>query len=121
MAKKLNHTHRLRKHIYKGTKHSIFFCSLPDCHFKIDAPLAIGKRSLCNVCGVEFIMNEYSLKLFKPHCGDCGKVRVKDAEGKDRFIRKASGKLLAGAAGDTSKDLRSRLNDAVNIELEEDI
>ena len=65
--KTLTHVHKLRRHKY-STGNSIYFCTLPDCNFKMDVALSLGKRSLCNLCGNEFIMNEYSIKLAKPHC-----------------------------------------------------
>lgn len=106
---KTSHVHKLKKHKYK-TGNMIYFCTLPDCHYKLDAALVVGKRSICNICGAEFIMNEYSLKLVRPHCNDCGKVKVKDAEGRGRFIKKVDNKVLLTVATDTTNDLRSRLD-----------
>lgn len=120
MPKKQNHVHRLKKHRYP-TGNAIFFCTLPDCHYKIEAPLALGKNTLCNICGSEFIINEYTLKLIKPHCLDCGKVKITDADGKNRYVKKVTNKVLASIATDTSQDLRSRLNGAISMDVEEDI
>jgi len=94
---------------------------LPDCNFKIDAALALGKRALCNICNTEFIMTEYSIKLVRPHCPDCGKVKVKDADGRNRYIKKVTNKILVGVAIESSQDLRSRLDNATTTELEDDI
>lgn len=116
---KKSHPHRLKKHKYP-TGNTIFFCTLPDCHFKIEAALALGKRAICNICGDEFIMNEYSLKLVKPHCPNCGKVKVKDPEGKDRYVRKVSSQILTGIAADSTNDLRNRLSSAVATADKED-
>ena len=127
-AKKLqsNHIHRLKLHEYKsGTK--VFFCTLPDCHFKIDRHLALGKRALCNLCGEEFLMNEFTIKLVKPHCPNCGKVRIKDSDGKNRFVRKISNRAIVlredtiQEADNSLFDLRSRLNNITEDELEKDI
>lgn len=120
MPSRQTHTHRLKKHKYP-TGNAVFFCTLPDCHYKIEAPLALGKRTLCNLCGNEFIMNEYTIKLTKPHCLDCGKVKVKDKDGKDRYVKKVSSKILVGVAVDTSQDLRSRLDGTISMDSEEDI
>lgn len=120
MAKSPSHLHRLKRHKYP-TGNAVFFCTLPDCHYKIDVPLALGKRSMCNICGNEFIMNEYTLKLAKPHCSDCGKVKVKDRDGSVRYVKKVTNQILAGVAADTEQDLRSRLNTAVTPDLEDDI
>jgi len=118
--KKQSHIHKLRKHKY-STGNAVFFCTLPDCHFKIDAPLALGKRALCNICGDEFIMNEYTVKLAKPHCSNCGKVKIKDEDGNNRYVKKVTNRVLANVAVDVNKDLRSRLDSATRLDMEEDI
>lgn len=120
MPKQQSHIHRLRKHRYPSGN-AIFFCTLPDCHYKIDAPLALGKVSICNICGNDFIMNEYTLKLVKPHCLDCGKVRVKDLDGKNRYIKRVTSKVLSAIAADANQDLRARLDSAVAVDVEDDI
>lgn len=120
MAKSSSHPHKLRKHKYP-TGNVIFFCTLPDCHYKIDAALALGKRAMCNICENEFIMSEYSLKLVKPHCPDCGKMKIRDADGRNRYVKKVTNKLLVGIATEASQDLRSRLANATNPDLEDDI
>jgi hypothetical protein len=120
MPKKPNHTHKLRRHKYPSGN-SVYFCTLPDCHYKIDVPLALGKRTVCNICGNEFIMNEYTIKLAKPHCLDCGKIKVKDAEGNSRYIKKVTNQILTGVATEVSQDLRSRLDSIAAVELEDDI
>ena len=120
MPKSPSHIHRLKRHKYPSGN-AIFFCTLPDCHFKIDVPLALGKRTLCNICGVEFIMNEYTIKLTKPHCPDCGKVKIKDVDGKSRYIKKVDNRILSAVANETSQDLRSRLDNIISPVLEDDI
>jgi hypothetical protein len=67
---KSTHIHKLKRLKYKSGN-TIFFCSLPDCTFKTNIALALGKRSLCWRCGESFIMSEYSLRLAKPHCDSC--------------------------------------------------
>lgn len=119
MAKKPTHTHKLRRHKYPSGN-AVFFCTLPDCHYKIDAQLVIGKRALCNICGDEFIMNEYTIKLKSPHCDGCGKVKVKGSDGKSRFVRKVTNKALIGMAENSNESLRSRLDSVIN-ESEKDI
>lgn len=119
MPKTTAHVHKLKKHKYK-TGNTVFFCTLPDCHFKIDAPLALGKRALCNICSGEFIMNEYALKLIKPHCEKCGRVKVKDATGNTRYVKKASNRILTDIAADSNTNLRSRLESITGIH-EDDI
>lgn len=109
----MKHIHKLKKHKYKnGT--AVYFC-INDCNFKVEAPLALGKEVLCNICSQPFIMNEYSLKLTKPHCGNCGKVKVKGDDGKGHFINKRSAnpQILSEIAEDTTNDLKSRLEGVV--------
>lgn len=74
MPVKEKHIHKLRRHKYK-TGAYIFFCTLPDCHFKVANSLALGKRSLCWRCGEQFVLNEYSIRLAKPHCENCHKTK----------------------------------------------
>lgn len=67
------HTHKLKKLVHKsGTV--IFFCVL-DCSYKISSALALGKSCICWRCGEKFLMNEYSLRLSKPHCESCHKPK----------------------------------------------
>ncbi len=73
------HTHKLRRHTYKSGN-TTFFCALPDCSYKISPPLAIGKRSICWRCGDPFILNEYSVRLAKPHCEKCHKPKGEQKE-----------------------------------------
>lgn len=77
MIEKQRHTHKLRRHKYK-TGNTVYFCILPDCSYKIAMALALGKRNLCNRCNEEFIMNEYSVRLAKPHCEKCHQPKNKD-------------------------------------------
>lgn len=118
MAKQ-THVHKLKRHKY-NTGNQIFFCTLPDCNYKVDVALALGKKSLCNICGDEFIMSEYTIKLVKPHCTRCGKVKVTDQDGATRYVRKTADKVLLSVATDTTDNLRNRLESVVSS-TEEDI
>lgn len=117
---KQSHVHKLKKHKY-ATGNAVFFCTLADCHYKVEVPFALGKRSICNICGKEFVISENTLKLARPHCNECGKVRVKDADGNNRYVKKVANKILTGIAQNTNKDLRSRLEAVIATELDEDI
>jgi len=121
MAKVSKHVHRLKKHKYVKTGNAVYFCTLPDCHFKIEAELALGKRVLCNLCNNEFIMNEYTVKLVKPHCENCSKRKVDGADGKKHFIRPNALPILSSVAEKNTGDLRSRLNSATSTVIDEDI
>jgi hypothetical protein len=114
------HIHKLKKHKYK-TGNVIFHCVLPDCYFKIEAPLALGKESLCHMCGEPFIMNEYTLKLSKPHCVNCGKREVRDSDGRKRYVRRQQSKVLIGVADGSADNLRSRLESVTGTIPEDDI
>lgn len=116
------HVHKLKKHKYKnGT--DVFFCSL-NCNFKIDAPLALGKIVLCWTCEQPFAMTEYTVKLSRPHCVGCGKIRVKDENGKLRLRNKdRMNPIAAGIAESATKNLRQRLGTVITMEkpTDEDI
>lgn len=121
MAKKQTvHVHKLRKHKYP-TGNSVFFCTLPDCHHKVDSALAVGKRTICHMCGIEFIMTDYTIRLKRPHCSGCGKVKVKDADGNNRYVKRVSNQVLSSMATESSQSLRSRLDNVIGVELEDDI
>jgi len=110
-----NHTHKLQKHKYSSGS-EIFFCVL-DCSFKVEAALALGKTSICHVCGDEFTMTEYSLRLKRPHCVNCSKVKVKDTNGKSHYVRKNSKTQILGTlAEDAASDLSNRLKSLTSIE-----
>ena len=70
---KEKHIHKLRRHKYK-TGNIIYFCVL-DCSFKVAPALAIGKTTICWICGQPFSMNEYTIRLAKPHCTNCHKPK----------------------------------------------
>jgi hypothetical protein len=120
MSEKSKHIHKLKKHKYKnGT--AVFFCTLPDCHYKLETPLALGKECLCNICDEPFLLNEYTIKLTKPHCNNCGKKEIKDASGKKRYIYKRGTKILSSIAQDNAEELRARLQGIVKPIIDSDI
>lgn len=119
--KKQTHAHKLKKHTYKKTGNSVYFCVLPNCSYKAEVAFCLGKTSICWICEREFTITELALRLLRPHCSDCGRVKVIDAQGKPRYVRKVTSKILPNIAVDTVADLRSRLDNAVRVELEDDI
>lgn len=75
--KQEKHIHKLKRIAFKsGNK--IYFCTLPDCNYKLSTTLSLGKRALCWRCGNSFIMNEYSIRLAKPHCENCHKFKLEE-------------------------------------------
>ena len=109
-----NHIHKLRRHKYK-TGVSVYFCTMEDCHFKIECALSLGKRAICNLCNNEFVMNEYTIKLARPHCPDCSKQKVQGEDGKNYYVRKTSLPITNDIAKGNLDELRSRLSGTVAI------
>lgn len=77
------HTHKLKKVKYKSGN-SLFFCTL-DCTYKISATLALGKKTICWRCGETFSMNDYSIRLIKPHCENCHKPKDASKSPKEAY------------------------------------
>jgi ribosomal protein S27AE len=118
---KTEHVHKLRRHKYpNGTK--VYFCVL-DCNYKIEAAFVIGKKTICNICGEEFHMNEYSAKLAKPHCTKCGKIQIVDEDGNKRRIDKSRPvAAIADLSNKNVNSLRERLGKVIQMERDpEDI
>jgi len=114
-VKKEKHLHKLREHVHKsGTR--MYFCTLPSCYFKIEADLALGKESLCNVCGEPFILNIRQIKNKEPHCPDCGWRWMKDENGKRVRIQVQKGKLNAELAQEDLESLNNRLHNLTSID-----
>jgi|SRR5882672_8909638 len=68
------HVHKLKRIRFKSGNATLF-CVLPDCTYKISPQLALGKRNECWRCGQEHLLNEYSIRLAKPHCESCHKPK----------------------------------------------
>ena len=113
------HTHKLKRHKYKSGNY-VYFCTLPDCNYKVDVPLALGKRTICNLCNSEFIINEYTIKLALPHCESCSKVRITNLDGKHQYVHKSRIRLMENIANENVEDLRSRL-ESITVSAEDDI
>lgn len=113
LKKKEEHVHKVKMHKYK-TGQKIYHCILPDCYFKVEVPMFLGKRTVCHICGDEFIVTEQTLKLQRPHCSGCGRMKVRDEQGNVRYVTKVNDRALVHAVNDSSKDLRSRLDSIIN-------
>lgn len=74
--KKQRHFHILKRHTFKNGER-IYFCT-NNCDYKVSVKLALGKDTLCNICGKLFRMNEYSLRLARPRCQEC--INKKDTK-----------------------------------------
>lgn len=113
------HIHKLTKHKY-DTGVEVYFCTL-NCPFKIEVPFALGKVTICNICGEPFSLSKRDLRLKEPHCHNCGRKEVKDGDGKKRYVRKIASRVLTSIAIDTTNSLSERLQAATRIDSEDDI
>ena len=66
-------------------------------------------------------MNEYHIKLAKPHCNVCSKQKVKGSDGKNYYVRPSHTGILSTIATENSEDLRTRLNSVIPPNPDEDI
>ena len=107
---KSSHVHKLKRVKYKSGN-AIFFCTLPDCNFKTNIALALGKRSICWRCGEQFIMSEYSLRLAKPHCPACHKPKNLNDVKLDEIITPPIELSLADRLNQTIKQAQNQEED----------
>lgn len=115
MAKKTqDHIHKLKRIKFK-TGNSVYFCAL-DCNFKIAVPLSLGKRSLCWRCGEPFNMNEYSIRLARPHCEKCHKSKDSVEQQEDYKLTDEHGDeaKFKGVGVQPQMSLADRLTQALN-------
>ena len=116
------HVHKLKRHRYK-TGNTVYFC-VDNCAFKVSTELALGKKCICWRCGQPFTLTEYSIRLAKPHCGDCHKPKgaiLERTEVPD-FVSKHPPEIEAKGAitlpKDSAADLRSRLTGVLHSGLQ---
>lgn len=112
MLKKQNHTHTLRRHVYKSTGNSVFFCTGDDCSYKIECSLSLGKKVICNRCGDEFKMDVNNIRQAKPHCVGCNKKRIKDPLA---IVEKKvnTSEVTSMVATDVASNLSDKLKNAI--------
>lgn len=101
------HVHKFKRHVYESG-YTIFFCTLPNCNYKVKKELTLGKLNVCWRCGKEFTMNEYALRLAKPHCPDCQKDRSGKPLPKTEITTKYKFDIHRGETNATT-NLRQRL------------
>lgn len=71
--------HKVHKYvrITIGSKgYTVMKCRLDGCTSFIRVELAVGLKCICWRCGKEFVLDERTVKLVKPHCRDCTKSRL---------------------------------------------
>lgn len=74
-----SHTHRYVRAVGRITEENkdsgfigYYKCGDPNCSHYTKAELILGKKSICNRCGAEFILPIALRNLTnKPHCKDC--------------------------------------------------
>lgn len=83
----LNHTHqyalykkRSRKFKNQETgyipfEHRYYECKHPKCTHYIEASRLVGKATLCNGCGKEFLLSRDDLDRVEPKCLHCSKTK----------------------------------------------
>lgn len=79
----INHVHKYRRSIGRITeknKNSGFLnyykCAHPNCTHYLRAELILGKKSICNRCGKEFLLPLAIRALTNlPHCKQCTRVK----------------------------------------------
>lgn len=91
MSSVINHVHTYVK--YKKNKwhnKNLFKCNDPHCRHYEEKSLIEGKASLCNKCGLEFVLDYEALRRARPTCVACsGTKRGKEL----RAIRELLGGL----------------------------
>lgn len=71
MSKKKAHLHTLKR---DRKNPELYLCADPDCYYRIQKRYLQGKRVRC-ICGAEFILTSYDLKLAIPKCPSCSTAR----------------------------------------------
>ena len=87
-VQKEKHIHKFRRHKYR-TGSVVYFCAGGDCTIKMVPAMAIGKTSICWRCGEPFQMNEYSVRLAKPHCEKCHQPKA-SKDNKEEYTEEES-------------------------------
>ena len=80
------HTYAARGAGTKDVNRTIWVCMDPDCTTRVARADLMGKRSLCNSCHAEIILDSQSLKRARPQCLSCSKT--KEALNLQRFRQK---------------------------------
>jgi hypothetical protein len=116
------HIHKVKRYKYKNGE-EVYFCFLPECKYKINVGLSIGKKFLCNRCDKPFIMNELSKRQAKPHCNDCTKRKNEELDTKrtisfDKDDSNSSITRSSSTSDPALDDLRNRLLSSIGDTLD---
>ena len=80
----MNHIHRYEKTVLGKNGYTVFRCNLPECTHYVAARLAEGKKTICNRCGDEMILDKRAMRFVKPYCVNC--VKTKKSEAHDKLL-----------------------------------
>lgn len=79
MPKFQEHAHRYVRVRLGKNDYTVFRCVRPGCAHYVRQELVIGKIAQCWRCDDEFVMNQKTALLKKPHCAKCtitpGKIK----------------------------------------------
>ena len=85
----LKHTHQ---YIRFHSRPKYMRCAHPECTHFILRELTVGKKSVCNGCGKEFILEWRNLRLAKPLGPCCSMLKVdKDARERTEKLKELFG------------------------------
>jgi hypothetical protein len=72
------HVHRYERTVLGRKGYIVWRCNLPDCSHYIADKLVKGKRTVCNRCGTDMLMDTRAMNLVRPHCVDCIETKKSD-------------------------------------------
>jgi hypothetical protein len=69
----MKHTHKYERRKLGKNSHIVFVCVLPGCSHNVSEELVKGRKSICWVCGEEFIVTKPRKNPIpkRPHCLTC--------------------------------------------------
>lgn len=70
----MDHIHQYIRVSWK--KRKFYMCAHPDCSHIKDKALLYGKRSICNDCREEMVLDQYALTVAKPKCTECRNTKA---------------------------------------------
>lgn len=111
-SRKPNHVHKFRMKVYESG-YTVYFCVVKDCPYRIEQCFTLGKEVICWRCNQPFELNEYSMRLVKPHCDKCIQ-RKKD--GNDN----SSTKTVVATMEDVDSQLLTKLLAAQGVRTKDD-
>lgn len=101
MSKYQEHAHRYTRVRLGKKDYIVFRCVRPGCAHYIRQELVIGKIAQCWRCDDEFVMNQKTALLKKPHCAKCtiSRTDVKETKPQPQSVeaRQAMLKRLFGS------------------------